>query len=739
MLEQLRHKVTHGYYDITPLVKLVKMKNPRAITYLAAKELSGSYGNETYNFQDINIDIFSRLIPILIPFIGPAHANTIFLNKTIDLFTRKPDRALLDATDLKDQIMQRHEDNAAGKGDTAIVISPIKPFYVPLDGHAKFKNAEITRERVIILCDWLYEIQHNRSPNLPYKNLLVAIYILRILLDKIHIDRKRLQLYGICCLTLCSRINSKRILAAREAVWVTKNAYTYQEAKQVMCEIIAIVPPIVNIVIPGVDKYLDGNPSMSELGHVAMFSATEPVFDPKGFNVDAVLKQPRSYFNTKYRQDVYERSLGTIGNRLVPYAVDLPEDSHTLIDSFDGGCSYEVNDDVRYRLACGNSNLEPGRPRDVKVYRNKKLALSGTHWTVPNFDTCRLNYIPYCPTFDEEPDEARNLDSRVVVNPVYGLDVSVFADIKPYSVYKLFSHVLSGIIHLNKQSIYHTNVSPSNIAIDDTMWYHYGREPHNVEHALMTKTSYLIKLMGWEHAIKLDGSGQVPKFARNNGYQPFEVNLIDATLEEAIESYSKWRASLRGLLTGAEKAIRQRGSKGLQVVINDMTDFKSWERTLRYLKRRPSKELYTYIDLWGFAVTLLELMIRYTTYNFCRGQLITDVPVPTWDDISKLVSKYRLIRQTDDQPPPPKDTMNLPDGEIVPQNHLALRNIFQACYTGIYRRLIADGIVDPYKQDTPVTWRSEELSLDLKNHTISIDKEKYELTSYLCAIKPIIG
>lgn len=68
------------------------------------------------------------------------------------------------------------------------------------------------------------------------------------------------------------------VLTTGEAVRYTANAYYREDIKQAMIEIIAIAPPIINIKIPGLDEYLASNPSKRELMHLAMFSATEPVY-----------------------------------------------------------------------------------------------------------------------------------------------------------------------------------------------------------------------------------------------------------------------------------------------------------------------------------------------------------------------------------------------------------------------------------------------------------------------------
>lgn len=108
-------------------------------------------------------------------------------------------------------------------------------------------------------------------------------------------------MYAIACVSLVSRLNGRAILQTNQASsWFTHDTVTAPQVRQAMNEIIGIVPPIINIKIPGLEEYLNTAPSARELMHVAMFSGSEPVFGPSGFNPEVILAQSQSYFINRY-------------------------------------------------------------------------------------------------------------------------------------------------------------------------------------------------------------------------------------------------------------------------------------------------------------------------------------------------------------------------------------------------------------------------------------------------------
>uniref|UniRef100_A0A8C4WWU4 Cyclin F n=1 Tax=Eptatretus burgeri TaxID=7764 RepID=A0A8C4WWU4_EPTBU len=95
-----------------------------------------------------------------------------------------------------------------------------------------------------ILVDWLAEVVTTKE--LPSSCLHSSVRCLDSCLLQRAVSRSLLQLLGIACLVITSRMLSQDIVTVREGVWLTDNTYKYEDLVRMMGEVVSMLRGKVN-------------------------------------------------------------------------------------------------------------------------------------------------------------------------------------------------------------------------------------------------------------------------------------------------------------------------------------------------------------------------------------------------------------------------------------------------------------------------------------------------------------
>jgi serine/threonine protein kinase len=363
-----------------------------------------------------------------------------------------------------------------------------------------------------------------------------------------------------------------------------------------MYEVLYIIPPITSIVIPGLDTFLNGKHDVNVILHTLYFSITEPVFS-KVFNPDAVILT-REYFNKTYNSRNF---------KLLP--IDLVGDEHKLIGHGTYGCIYtglsctnvKVKDNEIAKLVDNKSAAR--ETRITRLIPDKKQR----HDTFPEITECQPEYVPHCPS------NKINSTATLLIMPNYGDNLTTaLKGIEKHKVFQLLQRVIDGIMTMNKRGLFHMDIKPENLVYDGSR----------------------IRIIDYGISLSTDNipNEDVDVFETNYTYWPLEVKLLSLSGQLVLSNHINGPSSYSKFILESYD-IKKPG--WLNDIVLGMSDRRGWKKTVDYIESYPEDEreavILLYADIWGFAVTLINLMRIYPElYNisiahYCSLILIADI------------------------------------------------------------------------------------------------------------------
>jgi serine/threonine protein kinase len=559
------------------LMKLVSVGNEDAIVHICVSSIYAR--SHRLPIQDIlpliNYPILKRIAPSIIPYDEGGRKETVLL----DMLTRGGKLGTL-AQILMDKQM-----------DVPLIIPHKKNAYIPLPAFKK-DGDNINARMIYVLTDWLIDVSNHELQMHP-AHLLLCMYLINYIFTILHVERNDLQLYGIACYLIVSRITDNPITIS-QATFVTAETVTRNQMENAISVILSLVPPVTDIDIPDIPKVMllpDHQLTMlqrNERKVLLLLSITEGVFQST-FDGHSIFDKPRSYI------------IDTYGRK---FQVNLSSDKHRLIGSGTYGCAYSpaipcfdgpMSDNEVSKLG-SLTELSNERDKIIDVQRIKNRSPSITH---PNPRICIPNYLPGDCNIPADP--------HLMVMPYYGksLDDKIPKTMTKKDFYHRFRNVLLGIQQMNDAGFYHMDIKPANITI--------GTDSDPDFHIIDFGMSFAISKQFRKQNIMSDNDYS-ELFRSNYIYWPIETLLLSSIEEEGLNNeiadqqqkllslFSPvWAYSLLYRLLNKEvrtakmhelyKSITTKGNKVVR-------------REVQKLKQT----IIHNVDLWGAGISLLRIM-----------------------------------------------------------------------------------------------------------------------------------
>jgi serine/threonine protein kinase len=558
-------------------MKLVSTGNEDAIVHVCVNSIYAR--PDGMAIQDIlpliNYPILKRLAPSIIPYDVGGRKETVLR----EMLTRGGKLGKLA------QILMEKQQ------DVPLIIPHKKNAYIPLP-RVEFWMGDISIRMIVVLTDWLIDVAHLAlQMQMNTTNLLLCLYLINYIITILNVEQSELQLYGIACYLIVSRISDNPI-SIIQAIFITDDAYNSDQMERAISVILALIPPVIDIEIPNVPEFMllaDHQLTVlqrNKRSGLLMLSITEGVFKST-FDSD-VIRYDRSYYTDMY------------GRLPKPLLVYLYSDKHRLIGSGTYGCAYSP------AIPCSDSPLFIGqtnevsklgsrtelsneRDRIIDVQRIKNRSPSITH---PSTRICEPKYLPGDCNAPNEP--------ALLVMPYYGksLDDKIPKGMTKKEFYHRFRNVLLGIQQMNDAGFYHMDIKPANITI--------GTDSDPDFHIIDFGMSVTIS--------EITDNDYSEVFRSTYIFWPIESLLLSSIAEEGLngniaeqqqkilELFSPvWVYTL--LYRLLNKEVRTAKMHELYKSITAKGD-----KVVRRKVRKLKKTIIHNVDLWGIGISLLKIM-----------------------------------------------------------------------------------------------------------------------------------